>query len=136
MMAFKSVSLSIINLSRVKVPVIMVLVITLSFALSSCAMKSDHVLNSTGGSQWDFDHQVQYKQRQIAANSYQLEVISGHRVKFERLSAFLLRQSYLICGQYGYKLEVLKGVESYDHKKGSPNLILSNLIAKLKCPES
>ena len=134
MMAFKSVNLSRINLSRIKVSVIMVLVITLSFVLSSCAIKSDHVLQSTGGSQWDFDHQVQYKQTQIAENSYQLEVISGHRVKFETLSAFLLRRGYLICGNYGYKIEVLNGVQSYDHFKASPNLIMPNLSAKLDCP--
>jgi len=85
------------------------------------------------GNEWDFDHQVQYKKTKLSANIYQIEIVSGNSANFDKLSAFLLRQSYLICGQYGYKLEILKGVESFDHSRASPNLIMPNLTAKLEC---
>jgi hypothetical protein len=90
--------------------------------------------NGVAQSKWDFDHKLQYKKTKLSANIYQLEVVSSYKTKFERLSAFLLRRGYLICGQYGYKLEVIKGVESFDHLKASPNLIMSNLTAELECP--
>lgn len=90
------------------------------------------VLNS--GNEWDFDHELQYKQTKLTSTTYQIEVVANKNTRFEHLSAFLLRQSYRICGQYGYKLEMIKGIESFDHNKASPNLIVSNLTANLECP--
>ena len=86
--------------------------------------------------QWDFDHNVQFKQTQLNHHNFQLEVIANNTVKFNHLSAFLLRRSYVICGEYGYKLKMIKGVESIDYQRASPNLIKSNLVARLECPTS
>ena len=102
------------------------------FILSSCAGPSQVVLGQAQ-SEWDFDHQLQFKKTQFDDNHYQLEVIPNNKVSFERLSAFLLRRSYLICGMYGYKLELITGVESFDYPRASPNLIMPNLTAKLEC---
>jgi len=101
--------------------------------LSACAGPTQAVLGQAQ-SEWDFDHKLQFKRTQFDDNHYQLEVIPNNKVNFERLSAFLLRRSYLICGSYGYKLELIKGVESFDFPRASPNLIMPNLTAKLECP--
>jgi hypothetical protein len=102
--------------------------------LSACANDPNADPRGAIGSQWDFDHQVQFKKTKFDDNNYQLEVIPNNKVSFERLSAFLLRRGYLICGTYGYKLELITGVESFDHFRASPNMIMPNLTAKLECP--
>jgi len=107
--------------------------VLLIFLLSSCAGPTQAVLGQAQ-TEWDFDHQLQFKRTQFDDNHYQLEVIPNNKVNFERLSAFLLRRGYLICGTYGYKLELIKGVESFDFPRASPNLIMANLTAKLECP--
>jgi uncharacterized protein involved in propanediol utilization len=101
---------------------------------SGCASQSADIPLGQAQSAWDFDHKVQYKKTKLDENTYQLEVIPNDKVNFERLSVFLLRRSYLICGGYGYKLELIKGVESFDHFKASPNMIMPNLTAKIECP--
>jgi len=100
--------------------------------LSACAANNAVVLGQEQ-LQWDFDHHVQFKKIQYDENSYQLEVIPNAKVSFERLSAFLLRRGYQICGAYGYKLELITGVESFDYPRATPNLIMPNLTAKLEC---
>ncbi|MEI6893512.1 MAG: hypothetical protein V5789_02535 [Colwellia sp.] len=105
------------------------------FLLSSCAT-ADKVVLGQAKSEWDFDHELQFKKTQFDDNHYTLEVITRRNVSFERMSAFLLRRSYLICGGYGYQLTLIKGVESFDTKRASPNLIMANLTAKLECPAS
>jgi hypothetical protein len=102
------------------------------FSLVACTGPS-HVVLGQAKTEWDFDHQVQFKRTQFDKNHYQLEVISNKKGNFERLSAFLLRRSYLICGSYGYKLELITGVESFDYPRASPNYIMPNLTAKLEC---
>lgn len=102
------------------------------FALIACAGPSQVVLGEAQ-TEWDFDHQVQFKKTQFDDDHYQLEIIPNNNVSFERLSAFLLRRSYLICGAYGYKLELITGVESFDYPRASPNFIMPNLKAKLEC---
>jgi len=101
--------------------------------LIGCAAPSPMVVGQVQ-SDWDFDHELQFKTTKFADNYYQLEVIANNKNGFQRLSAFLLRQSYSICGTYGYKLELITGVESFDYPRASPNLIRSNLTAKLECP--
>jgi hypothetical protein len=105
-----------------------------SVTLLTACKSTDSSQREQTESEWDFDHQVQFYKTQFDDYHFQLEVIANHKVRFDRLSAFLLRRSYLICAGYGYKLEILKGVESFDHRKASPNLITSNLTAKLECP--
>ena len=101
--------------------------------LTACAAPSPMVVGQVQ-SDWDFDHKLQFKTTKFADNHYQLEVIANNKQGFERLSAFLLRQGYTICGSYGYTLELIAGVESFDYPLASPNLIRSNLTAKLACP--
>jgi len=101
--------------------------------LIGCAAPSPMVVGQVQ-SDWDFDHELQFKTTKFADNYYQLEVIANNKNGFQRLSAFLLRQGYSICGTYGYKLELITGVESFDYPRASPNLIRSNLTAKLECP--
>jgi len=108
--------------------------IVVCLLLSACANDPNANPQGSTGSQWDFDHQLQYKKTKLSDSNYQLEVIANQSVSFERLSAFLLRRGYLICGQYGYKLELITGVESFDSPRASPNLITPNLKAKLECP--
>jgi hypothetical protein len=110
-----------------------VLLVLLILLLGSCAGPTQAVLGQAQ-TEWDFDHQLQFKRTQFDDNHYQIEIIPNNKVNFERLSAFLLRRGYLICGSYGYKLELIKGVESFDYPRASPNLILPNLTAKLECP--
>lgn len=102
--------------------------------ISSCATKEGTQVLGQVKSEWDFDHQVQFKKTKFDDNNYQLEVIPNNNVSFERLSAFLLRRGYQICGTYGYKLQLITGVESFDHFRASPNMIMPNLKAKLECP--
>lgn len=103
--------------------------------LSACAGPT--VLeNGQTKSEWDFDHHLQFKKTKFDDNNYQLEIIPNNKVSFERLSAFLLRRGYLICGQYSYKLELLTGVESFDYPRASPNFIMPNLTAKLECAKT
>jgi|GEM_PF-633966 len=123
----------LIQISR-KVCIQLVCFIWIYLTLTGCAIEPNANPELTEGSQWDFDHQLQYKQTRLSANTYQLKVLPSNKVSFEQQSAFLLRRAYLICGNYGYKLELLKGIESFDHQRASPNLILANLTAKLDCP--
>jgi len=99
----------------------------------ACANLNTKDRYDNGNAQWDFDHHVQFKKTKYDDNNYQLEVIPNNKVSFERLSAFLLRRGYLICGSYGYKLELITGVKSFDYPRASPNLIMPNLTAKLEC---
>ncbi len=91
-------------------------------------------VNTTSEKRWDFDHEVQFSEVEISPNRYQLTVMQTNNAPFETLATFLLRRSLMLCGGYGYKLEIEQGVEGFDDKQGAPNLILSDLSAKLECP--
>jgi len=99
-------------------------------ALSSCA----NVEHFSGQPQWDFDHEVQYRESKLADNKYHVEVISRSDTHFATLATFLLRRSMEICQSYGFKIEVLKGVESFDDRQGLPNMIMPSLAVNLECP--
>ena len=103
--------------------------------LSGCAAQNEVPLGQVE-SAWDFDHKVQFYKTKLDENHYRLEVVTSNKANFQRLSAFLLRKSYLICGGYGYTLTPIKGVESFDYKRASPHLIRANLVAKIECPIS
>lgn len=85
------------------------------------------------GSEWDFDHKLQFKKVALDENRYKLEVMPNHNVPFERLASFLLRKSYRLCGGYSYKIEMLKGIEGYDDKLAMPNYIFPPLTAIVEC---
>lgn len=98
--------------------------------LTSCAQGFNSDNNST---QWDFDHNVRFIKTDLTENTFQLELIPNIRGNFEQLSAFLIRESYKICGRYQYKIEIIQGVEGFDDKKAMPNYIPSSLIANIEC---
>jgi hypothetical protein len=102
--------------------------------LGLLALTSVGCTNTPSEQQWDFDHDVQFTETKLSPNNYQLTVIQTNHIAFEKLASFLLRRSLILCGEYGYQLEILKGVEGFNVKQASPNLIRSNLSAKLECP--
>lgn len=101
--------------------------------ISACSSQEEIPLGEVE-SAWDFDHKLQFHKTKLDKNHYRLEVITSKKAKFSRLSAFLLRKSYLICGGYGFTLTPVKGIESVDYKRASPNLIRANLVANIECP--
>ncbi len=109
-------------------------VISLLALLSACSQRP--FLMDGEQAYWDFDHQVQFKQRKLSQSSYHIEIIANKAASFERSAVFLLRRAQILCPSYGYSLQILDGVESYDHKRASPNLIMGNLKAKIDCDGS
>ena len=106
------------------------LIVFFSISLSACTIKDN---KSETATQWDFDHQVQFKQTQLSASSYLLEIIPNQKVRFERLSVFLIRKSFRLCQHYHYKLEIMQGIEGFDDKRAMPNYIHPSLLAKVHC---
>ena len=104
------------------------LVIALILGVSGCA-----VVVENGESQWDFDHQVQFKQTKLGEGHYKLKVIPQNKTRFNKLATFLLRQSKDICGSYGYSIKVLGGVQGFHEVEGAPNKIMSSLTAEIIC---
>ena len=101
--------------------------------LCACSSFASKTPVSNGSSQWDFDHNLQFRQTTLTTNHYQLEIIPNNAVNFERLATFLLRRSYHLCGGYHYKMEIIQGIESFDDKRTMPNYIFPSLMAKIKC---
>ena len=97
--------------------------------LSACASSN----NANNNSQWDFDHNLQFRETKLTDNKYHLEIIPKNDTYFSQLATFLMRRSYQICGQYGYTLEVLQGIEGFNDREGLPNLIQSSLHANVEC---
>jgi len=112
---------------------LIITLIVLGLLLTSCANEPNPNTNETTSSHWDFDHQLQYKQTQLADDLYQLEAMQNNSVGFERLATFLLRKSYNLCGHYHYKIEMIQGIEGFDDKRAMPNYIFPSLIAKIEC---
>ena len=100
---------------------------------SACSIVDSQSLLNRSTAQWDFDHNVQFRQTKLAVNHYQLEIIPSSKVNFERLATFLLRKSYTLCGGYHYKIEMLQGIEGFDDKRAMPNYIFPSLMARIKC---
>jgi len=105
----------------------------LSLALTGCANFDTVKANNNGAAQWDFDHDVQFRQTKLTTNHYQLEIIPNNKVGFERLATFLLRKSYSLCSDYHYKIEMIQGIEGFDDKRAMPNYIFPSLIAEVEC---
>ncbi len=104
----------------------------LCISLSACSTTN----TENGTSQWDFDHSIQFKQTKLAENKYHLQVIPKSDTHFSKLATFMMRRSYEICGTYGFKIEVLKGVEKFTDRQSFPNLIMPSLSANIECPST
>jgi len=85
-------------------------------------------------SDFDFDHQVQFKQQLSDEGIYHVKVISTSKTSFEQLASFIFRHAYKLCGSYGFTMEVINGVEGFDDKRISPSYIQPSLSIKLNCP--
>lgn len=107
------------------------LVATFSVFLSACSSNLD---TPNGAAQWDFDHGLQFSKTELEDGRILLDVVPNDKTNFDRLSAFLVRKSLQICQSYGFSLEFLKGIETFDQKESFPNLIVSHLKANLTCP--
>lgn len=102
--------------------------------LSSLIACSTFVENNTGEPQWDFDHQLQFNQTQLLENTYHLEITPNDRARFSTISTFIIRRGFKLCRTYGFKIEVLKGVEGFDDKRSHPNMITERFAANIECP--
>lgn len=111
----------------------MVIILLFCLTLSACSSVDTKKSFNGGAAQWDFDHNVQFRQKKLSPNHYQLEIIPNKKVNFERLAVFLLRKSHEICGSYHYKIEIVQGIEGFDDRRVMPNYITPSLIAKLEC---
>ena len=105
--------------------------LVVAMALAAC---SNAIETPNGASQWDFDHQVQFKQTDLKDGKHHLQVIAKQNTEFSKLATFLMRQSLRICKSYGFKIEVLAGVERFDDKLSFPNMIMPSLSANIECP--
>jgi len=102
---------------------------TLCFALSACS----NITSKNGAAQWDFDHSIQFKQTMLSEDKYHLQVIPKSDTHFSKLATFMMRRSYEICGTYGFKIEVLKGIEKFTDRQSFPNLIMPSLSVNIEC---
>ena len=99
------------------------------FLLTACA----NTARNSEQPQWDFDHNVQFEQKALGDNSYYIKVVSTSKTRFSQLATFLMRKSLEICQSYGFKIEVLKGVEGFNDRRSFPNLIMDSLAANIEC---
>jgi len=106
-----------------------IFIVLCCLTLVSCAMTPI----KNGQAQWDFDHHVQFKQTRISDNKFHLVVNTTTKTNFSVLAAFLMRRSLQLCTSYGFKIEVLAGVETYNHKLESPNMLMASLAANIEC---
>ncbi|MBA6389662.1 hypothetical protein H4J38_02600 [Colwellia sp. BRX10-3] len=107
-----------------------IIYILFSLSLTAC---SSHIETANGASQWDFDHQIQFKQTDLKGGKHHLQVIAKQNTEFSKLATFLMRRSLRICKSYGFKIEVLEGVERFDDKLSFPNMIMPSLSANIEC---
>ena len=109
------------------------LIVTLSLFLFGCAQMSNEN-GSTDGKSWDFDHEIQFDQQKVGENTYFLRVRSTSKTRFSSLATFLVRKSFNLCKNYGFKIEVLDGVETYNDERYIKSFIPSSLEANVECP--
>ncbi len=107
-------------------------ILLLIVLVTGCAQ---NIESSSGASQWDFDHQVQFKQTELSDDRHHIQVISKQDTEFSMLATFLMRRALMVCKSYGFKIEVLKGVERFDDKLSFPNMIMPSLSANIECPK-
>ena len=105
------------------------IILTMLLLLTACAQTAD----SSGQPQWDFDHNVQFQQKKLDEHRYYLKVVSTSKTHFSQLATFLMRKSLDICQSYGFKIEVLKGVEGFNDRRSFPHLIMDSLAANIEC---
>lgn len=101
--------------------------------LTGCMSTSGQ--SGTDTTSYDFDHGVFFEKEVLGENRFHILVRSDKKVPFNRLATFLMRKALQTCQAYGFKLEVLDGVEEYDDRLAHPNFIIPSLSANLECPK-
>ncbi|GAA5139992.1 hypothetical protein [Thalassotalea piscium] len=101
----------------------------LGLSLIGCAQFK----NTQDVSEWDFDHQVRFEQTKLNDTSYSIKVLRHNDTHFAQLATFIVRHAYQLCQGYGYSIEILDGVETYDDKQARPNWIPPSLSANVEC---
>lgn len=107
----------------------LVAIVCMAFLLAACA----NTAKNSEHPQWDFDHNVQFQQKDLGDNRYYIKVVSTSKTRFSQLATFLMRKSLHICQSYGFKIEVLEGVEGFNDRRSFPNLIMDSLAANVEC---
>lgn len=105
------------------------------FVLILCLQITSCTLMKNDSNNWDFDHDLQFKQEQLAENVYQVVIHRKKQTRFSQLSSFLLRHALDVCQGYGYKLEVIEGVEGFYDKDVAKSYIQPDLKAVIECPK-
>jgi len=109
------------------------LLVILTFCISGCAQLLGDKQSVVEGAIWDFDHNVQFEQHKMGDNLYRITVRSTSKTRFSSLATFLVRQSFKLCKNYGYKIEILDGVESYNDERYITSFIPASLKANIEC---
>ena len=105
------------------------LLLIVCLQITSCTTNRDESNN------WDFDHNLKFDQKQLSANVYQVVIHRKKGTRFPQLSAFLMRHALNLCQSYGYKLEIIEGVEDFNDKYVAKSYIQPSLQAKIECPK-
>jgi hypothetical protein len=82
---------------------------------------------------WDFDHNLKFDQKQLDDKVYQVVIHRKKDTQFPQLAAFLMRHALDLCQNYGYKLEIIEGVEGFNDKIVAKSYIQPSLKAKVEC---
>jgi hypothetical protein len=108
---------------------------TIAFSVGSVLMSCSSQIPDrvTAVPEWNFDHKLHFRKTKIDNRRYHLEIIRMDKTDFSQLSVFLLRKSFRLCGEYGYQIKVLSGIEGYLDKKTMPNYIQADLVAEIEC---
>lgn len=100
-----------------------------------CMQITSCTTNRSDSNNWDFDHNLQFEQKKLSENVYQVTVHRKKNTRFAQLSSFLMRHALDLCQAYGYKLEIIEGVEDYNDKFVAKSYIQPSLQANIECPK-
>lgn len=100
-----------------------------------CIQITSCTTNRSNSNNWDFDHNLQFDQKKLSENVYQIIVHRKKNTRFPQLSSFLMRHALNLCQSYGFKLEIIEGVEDYNEQFVAKSYIQPALKAKIECPK-
>lgn len=110
------------------------IVIAILVFISGCTQVMAEKAEGIDGEAWDFDHKVKFHQIKKSENLYNLTIRSTSKTRFSTISTFLVRKSFDLCKGYGFKIEILKGIETYNDEKYIKSYIPASLEANIECP--
>lgn len=108
-----------------------ILAILVFASLCGCKTVPNYVFDEET---YDFDHGVRFNQTKLEEGKYLISVRSDYKTRFNRMSSFIMRQSYMLCGGYDFKLQVKSGISYINERQATPNYQFPDLVANLECP--